>query len=127
MANQNLIKRYNYYSMRVLSSMEESSKTRDEEQRSKASSVSLSRPAKKFRLDEEIVDLEKEDESNYSMHLRGAPLNLTHIDRYFYAPKSSNETNQMPLINSAFINKTELCQSTLDEMREWSMDIKNVS
>jgi hypothetical protein len=117
LSNHNLIKRYNYYSMRVLNSMEENVMPREEE-RPKATPK-----AKKIRLDEEIVDLEK-DERN-SMSLRGAPLNLTHIDRYFYAPKA-NDSKQTQILNNLTFDPIETCQSTLSEMREWHMDIGKV-
>jgi hypothetical protein len=97
--------------------MEENTMPREEER-----PKSASRP-KKIRLDEEIVDLEK-DERN-AMNLRGAPLNLTHIDRYFYAPKS-NDPKQAQVLNNLNFDATEICQNALNDMREWRMDIGKV-
>jgi hypothetical protein len=105
--------------MRVLNSMEENVMPREEERPSGRAPPK----AKKIRLDEEIVDLEKEEHN--SMNLRGAPLNLTHIDRYFYAPKS-NDPKQAQFLNSYSFNTIDLCQSTLTEMREWNMEIGKV-
>jgi hypothetical protein len=112
--------------MRVLSAMEENTKQQEalnEKQPTKNSS-SIASKAKKIRLDEEIVDLEKDEHE-----LRGAPLKLTHIDRYFYAPKlTSTETTskQAKLLNNSYQNPLELCQHSLNEIRAWNMNLDKV-
>lgn len=122
LSNQNLIKRYNYYSMRVLSAMEESSSTDPKLKKQKA--VPTTRiPAKKVRLDEEIEDLEK-----FHLHdLRGAQLNLKHVDRYFRGLKSgANKTSASDLALIAHDPKI-LSQKTLNEVFNWNMDVKKIA
>lgn len=115
-ANTNLIKRYNYYSMRILESMEENSDKG--EANGKADLV----VAKKARLNEEIQDLEKDE----AMSLKGAPLNLVHIDRYFYAPKISAQ-KQSPISQALQGQDVRtLCEESLDQAIKWNMDIKRV-
>ncbi|RNA32222.1 general transcription factor IIH subunit 1 [Brachionus plicatilis] len=117
LSNQNLIKRYNYYSMRVLKSMEENTVKEDNKV------TKNSGGSNKIRLlDDEIKDLEKEEFGT----LKGAALNLKHIDRYFYAPKPIEKES---LIGKLLKNKDtkNLCQTALEELQDWSLDIKKVS
>lgn len=104
--------------MRVLNSMEENTLKEDSKKLSKNSSGS-----NKIRLlDDEIKDLEKEELGT----LRGAAMNLKHIDRYFYAPKPVEKESQ---IGKILKNKDTkyLCQTTLQEFQEWNLDIQKVS
>lgn len=123
-SNQNLIKRYNYYSMRVLSSMEENGLPKDDD---KVATKTPGAPmpgnqAKKIRLDEEILDLEKDGQN---INLKGAPLNLTHIDRYFYAPKANDDSQPIvPKMNQQIAR--DLCRGSLEEMSNWNINIKKV-
>jgi hypothetical protein len=113
LVNTNLIKRYNYYSMRILESMEENSSNGEA---SSASSI------KKIRPNEEIKDLEKDE-----MHtLRGALLNLAHVDRYFYAPKTDNTKKSQLESVLRSQNPKQLCESSLTQANNWNMNIKKV-
>lgn len=107
--------------MRVLNSMEENTPKEGTAKVSKHDSGSN----KKIRLDEEIKDLEKDEESG--VNLRGAPLNLTHIDRYFYAPKATEKSQSQisQLLKSQ--NPKQLCENSLKELSEWNLNIKKVS
>lgn len=121
LSNQNLIKRYNYYSMRVLNSMDElSSKTVDPKIR--RDKLTHDTEAKKMRLMEEIEDLK-----SYHPHdLKGAKLSLKHVDRYFQGLKSNgNKTSTSDLALKAQDPKF-LCQRTLNEVFEWKMDVKKI-
>ncbi|CAF0953148.1 unnamed protein product [Brachionus calyciflorus] len=119
LSHQNLIKRYNYYSMRVLSSMEETS-MKDDNKLSKNTGGS-----NKIRLlDEEIKDLEEDEEASGA--LRGAALSLKHVDRYFYAPKAAEkESITSKLLKSK--NPKDLCERTLQDLQNWSINVKKVS
>jgi transcription initiation factor TFIIH subunit 1 len=118
LANQNLIKRYNYYSMRVLSSMEENAQGGKKETAKANETV----PKKKIRLNEEIEDL-KEDEANKKQ----VALNLTHIDRYFYAPKvHENKINKIENILKNQDIKV-LCEKTLDMLNNWNLNVSKIS
>ena len=116
LSNHNLIKRYNFYSMRVLSAMEESTLKEDESQ----SEIEN----KKIKLDEEIEDLQKDGDLS---NLKGAHLNLTHVDRYFYAPKA----NEKKMTTTDFLLKSNnpktFCERTLNEMFEWNLNVKKVN
>jgi len=115
LSNQNLIKRYNFYSMRVLSAMEELVPKSARQQKQIEAT-----PAKKPRLDEEIEDLK----ATHAHDLHGAELNLKHVDRYFQGLKSeANRTSTSDLALKAQDPKL-LCQRTLSQAFEWSLDIK---
>ena len=104
--------------MRVLNSMEENSVKEDNNKISKNNGGS-----NKIRLlNEEIKDLEKEEVGT----LKGATLNLKHVDRYFYAPKPIEEESAIVKLLKNRDTK-ELCQITLQEFQNWSLDIKKVS
>ena len=119
LANINLIKRYNYYSMRILESMEENTSSE---------ATTINRPenlpsAKKVRLiNEEIPDLEKEETAS----LKGAPLNLVHIDRYFYAPKSSAQKHSAIVQAFQGQDPRSICQTSLNQATNWRINIRPV-
>lgn len=126
LANINLIKRYNYYSMRILESMEENSSSGVE---TAAAAVTVGTAAKKPKLlNEEIKDLEREE----SISLRGAALNLVHIDRYFYAPRTAAQ-KQSPISQAleaaAAAQNNDLrrvCETSLSQAVDWNMNIRRV-
>lgn len=118
LANQNLIKRYNYYSMRVLTSMEENMQGGKKE----AAKTKEPVPKKKIRLNEEIEDL-KDDDANKKQ----VALNLTHIDRYFYAPKiHETKINKIDDILKNLDIK-DSCKETLNMLNDWNLNVKKIS
>lgn len=121
LSNQNLIKRYNYYSMRVLNSMDETTaKTADPKARRDKLVHDLE--AKKMRHMEDIEDLK----AFHSYDLKGADLNLKQVDRYFQGLKSrANKTSTSDLALKAQDPKL-LCQKTLNEVFQWNMDVKKI-
>lgn len=78
--------------------------------------------AKKPRLNEEIKDLEKEEATS----LKGASLNLVHIDRYFYAPKSSCQKLSMLTQAVQGQNIRVICERSLDQAINWRLNIRPV-
>ena len=120
-SNQNLVKRYNYYSMRVLSSMEENSAKVAASSEAKNENAP---PHKKIRLDEEITDLNSDE----SLNLRGAQLNLTHIDRYFFAPKLNDSNHSAQTANMLkSLNLKAVCENTLKQNRDWSLNVQKLT
>ena len=101
--------------------MEENVIAREPEKLPKAKEKSSGE--KRKLLNEEIEELEKDYQRD---SLRGAPLKLTHIDRYFYAPKSNESNKTKQILNSSYQNPFELCESTLNEIRSWSMSLDKV-
>lgn len=122
-ANQNLIKRYNYYSMRVLSAMEENVHGNKKETiQLKNSKNETAPPKKKLRLNEEIIDL-----TNENLNQKLVSLNLTHIDRYFYAPKTDEtKLSQVENILKSHDVKS-LCEETLTLLNDWNLNISKIS
>jgi hypothetical protein len=116
-SNQNLIKRYNYYSMRVLNSMEDSNKDENSKQQIKS-------PEKRIRLDEEINDLNNDKDS---LNLKGANLKLTHIDRYFIAPKINDSTNTQSANLLKSLNFKAAAETTLKQTKEWNLNIQKLA
>jgi len=115
LSNQNLIKRYNFYSMRVLSTMEEQV-SKYARQQKQVEAV----PAKKPKIDEEIEDLN----ATHVHDLHGAALSLKHVDRYFQGLRpEANTTSTSDLALKAQDPKL-LCQNTLSQASAWCMDIK---
>lgn len=106
--------------MRILESMEENSG----ETGGKVENGSNGGPlAKKPRLNEEIKDLEKEEASS----LKGASLNLVHIDRYFYAPKSSTQKLSVLAQAAQGQNIRAICERSLDQAVNWRLNIRPVN
>ena len=100
--------------MRVLNSMEDNNK--DE-------SKNVKSPEKRIRLDEEIKDLKNDKETL----LKGAHLKLTHIDRYFIAPKlsDSNHIQSDSLLKS--LNFKVAAETTLKQTKEWNLNIQKLA
>ena len=109
LSHKNLIKRYNYYSMRVLNSME------DDEQNKNNKEIKIKQ--KKY-LDEKIDDLSNEKDSN---ELKGAKLYLDNIDRYFYAPKEINNKINFNIQDIEYSESINL--NTLINMSKWKMKL----
>ena len=104
--------------MRVLSAMEEST-TKDLKRSVKNDAVL----PKKAKLNEELEDLNE----NNSYDLKGAELNLTHIDRYFQGLKSNiNKTSTSDLALQTQDPKLH-CQNTLNEILDWKMNVKKLN
>ena len=78
--------------------------------------------AKKSRLNEEILDLEKEDIAS----LKGAPLNLVHVDRYFYAPKTSAKSNSTVMQALQGQDSKQTCERTLNQAANWRLNVRPV-
>jgi hypothetical protein len=104
--------------MRVLSSMDEQS-AKEEAQKPSSTTIGASR-AKRARLDEEIKELEKDGLNE----LRGAFLNLTHKDRYFFGPKT-NET-QVYCDNLRDKSVEEEYRNCLNQMKDWNINMQKV-
>lgn len=120
LANTNLIKRYNYYSMRILESMEENV---NGEVASRSQESGSTFAAKRARLmDEEIKDLEKEE----TMSLKGAMLNLVHVDRYFYAPKTTTQKQSVVVQALQGQDLKQMCEKSLAQAINWNMNIRQV-
>lgn len=122
LSNQNLIKRYNYYSMRVLNSMEETTKSLQSDPKLRRAKVDHE-PAKKARHVEEMEDLNAFHEKD----LVGAHLNLKNVDRYFQGFKS-NSASRTSTSDLALKSQDPriLCQKTLNEVFDWNMDVKKI-
>ena len=101
--------------------------------------------SKKPKLDEEITDLESNSDANlkgtwifyYFVILKlynsiiywyiGAKLNLTHIDRYFYAPKS-DEANESAVKNALKnIDPKSSVFKTLKQINNWNLNVQKVT
>ena len=64
--------------------------------------------------------------SVHAHEMKGASLNLKHVDRYFRGLKSDvNKTSTSDLALKANDPKL-LCQKTLNEVFEWNMDVKKI-
>lgn len=116
-SNQNLIKRYNFYSMRVLNSMEEASKDSKSQQNEESYQAS-----KKIRLDEDLEDLHEDN----PLELKGAQLNLTHTDRYFHGLKSNDTKSADIDVLLKAHNPSFLFQNIINEVSGWSMNVNNI-
>ena len=78
--------------------------------------------SKKIRYDEELEDLKEDNPLN----LKGAQLNLTHTDRYFYGLKS-NETKSSDIETLLRTqNPISLCQNVINEVSDWNLNVNNV-
>jgi uncharacterized protein with gpF-like domain len=76
---------------------------------------------KKVRLNEEIQDL-----NNEGSNQKVVSLNLTQIDRYFYAPKTDeNKLSQVEHILKSHDVKS-LCQETLVSLNDWNLNVTKV-
>lgn len=97
--------------MRILESMEE----RSQDQPSGTN--------KKPKLDEEIRELEKDD----SATLKGASLNLVHIDRYFYAPTNSHVKQSQVDVALKNQDPKSLVQKSLHSLNDWNLNVKKAN
>ena len=138
LSSHNLIKRYNYYSMRVLNSMDEIGQQKEGGTAVRAqapTTISTTKPAKddvtlaqmkKTLLDDELEDLTSDQNVASSNHPRGATLNLTHIDRYFLGPRSNEvQTDKVSQILQSK-NQRLVAESALNQMNEWNLNVEGV-
>ncbi len=102
--------------MRVLSSMEEKSTTTNNKTIAPV-------PIKRVKLNEELEDLNE----NNASELKGAELNLTHVDRYFQEIKSYTNKASRGSVALKTQDPKLLCQNTLNEIFEWNLDIKKLN
>jgi hypothetical protein len=120
--------------MRILDSMEENSELSKQQNRpdAAASTAVETNPFKRMRLDEEIKDLEKDDANL----LKGATLNLSHVDRYFYAPRTSNQSQSQTISRTASSaaavglkgqDLKAICENSLGEINNWNLNVKKVN
>lgn len=122
-ANDDLIKRYNTYSMRILNAMEDTTEattnTVDKGQNQ------LNKILKeKLQPEEEIADLNSAGtDLNANQQLKGSPLYLADVDRYIYGCIKSNDDNLYQ------INKidTNNCKKQAATLKSWSLNITNSS
>jgi len=92
---------------------------KEEETQKQAPTIGAPR-AKRARLDEEIKELEK-DGSN---ELRGASLSLTHKDRYFFGPKTSE--SQVYCDNLRDKTVEDEYKNSLNQMKDWNINTQKV-
>ena len=137
LSSHNLIKRYNYYSMRVLNSMDEIGQQKEGTSGKSQipTTISTTKPAKddvtlaqmkKTLLNEELEDLINEQNVSSSNHPRGATLNLTHVDRYFLGPRANEiQTDKVSQILQSK-NQRLVAESALNQMNEWNLNVEAV-
>jgi len=113
--------------MRVLNSMEDNT-NKDEASSSSLAAKQTKSPMKRKRLDEEIKDLESEQDSLSS--LKGAQLKLTHVDRYFIAPKlndSAMQTQTAATLLAKSGNFKATIENTLKQVKDWNLSIQKLA
>ena len=119
LSNQNLIKRYNYYSIRILSAMQENACVTKQINAVKTDEIEPS-AVKKRRLNDEIDDLLVND-ANTTSCLKGKPLNLIHTERYFNGPSDKPDSNMTSQQNIS--GNVESCRRMLDKMQNWNFNL----
>ena len=117
-SNSDLIKHFNYHSMRVLNSMDENNLT----------SQPIEHPVNKIVTnairngDDEIRDLNENNDENIKK-LKGSPLFLVDVDRYIYGSMKSYGEN-VSLTDSFDISNYNI---QLNRLKNWKLDLKNVT
>jgi transcription initiation factor TFIIH subunit 1 len=112
-SNADLVKHFNYYSTRILNSMDENN------------SHPIEHPVNKIVTnairngDEEILDLCDDD----SKKLKGSPLFLADVDRYIYGSMKSSGENISTVENFDLSNY----KSQLTQLKTWKLDLKSVT
>ena len=116
--NLDLVKHFNYHSMRILNSMDENN----------LSTLPSEHPINKIvkevikKSDEEIDDLIDNTE-NCGMKLKGSPLFLADVDRYIHGSVKSYGENLILADNFNISNYN----SQLNQLKNWKLNIANVS
>lgn len=111
-SNQNLIKRYNYYSMRILNSMEESVMGTNVAGKGLKSRTSL-------KMDEKLDDLDMTTSKK-----NDKPLKLTKVNRYFDGPISMN-FDSLEINNLSESDFYEINNRISSELNNWKLNVKS--
>jgi transcription initiation factor TFIIH subunit 1 len=117
--NEDLVKHYNYYSMRILNSMDENNLTTQPSEHPINKMISETI----MHGDEEIEDLKDNVIDGNIKKLKGSPLFLADIDRYIYGSMKSNGENLF-LINNL---DPMVCRSQMSQLVSWNLNVKNVT
>jgi transcription initiation factor TFIIH subunit 1 len=110
-SNQNLIKRYNYYSMRILNSMEENVHGTNVSGKGLKSRTSL-------KMDEKLDDLD-----SATSQTSERPLKLTKVNRYFDGPISMN-FDSLEINNLSESDFYEIYNRNSNELNNWKLNVK---